>query len=114
MADYLLLYSITRTLKDGTKENQNCYDWFRFKEELADAILDQRSISYEGYKFEIQEILEINSYDNLDEKDVIEECADELKKIYLEEGEGDEDWEKFLAEIYPKKEDNTGGNTQDD
>lgn len=60
--------------------------WFQTKEELADALLANCTDS-KDYKFNVEEILEINSYDNLDAEDVIEECAEELKKSYLEEDE---------------------------
>lgn len=84
MADYLLLYSITRTLKDGTKQYKNGWEWFQTKEELADALLMNCTDS-KDYIFNVEEILEINSYDNLEAEDVIEECAS-----YLEEDGEDE------------------------
>lgn len=76
MSDYLLLFTITSTLKDGTRQYKNGWEWFNNKEELADALL-MNSANSENYKFEVEEILEINSYNNIDADDVIEECDSE-------------------------------------
>lgn len=84
MADYLLLFSITRTLKDGTKQYKNGWEWFQTKEELADTLLMNCTDS-KDYIFNVEEILEINSYDNLEAEDIIEECAS-----YFEEDGEDE------------------------
>lgn len=103
---YLLIYTITEKNKDGHDKSTMNYDWFRDKEELADAIIDLRiRTKYPSSNLKINEMLDIESYDDLYEEDVIEDCAEGLKEALFEDDEDDTEtaWEELMSEIYPQK-----------